>query len=348
MPQEALSQSDIDRMLREMSGAAEPASDVVVGAGAADSPLAPAAPRAPTPAPEIAAKRLRGYDFRRPNRISKEIMRGLRMIFETFGRDMPRALGPLLRAGCQVKMSSMEQTIYDEFRNHLAPHAFICTATLPPLEGEIAFLLDLDAAYIVVDRLLGGPGTGLKHTRELTSLELNLLQRTITALLPNWREAWLPVINLEPIIARGLSSTEFLQLTSANESVVVVAYELKFLHAEIEITICLPYSTLEPILTRVVAGENIGGHHGNDDLDRRRLTSHLTHTNLAVSARLGAAPIPIVELARLTVGDIIRLDVPTDGLAALHVGPYPYFNVRPGLFNGGLAVQVVDIVRPYD
>lgn len=348
MPQEALSQNDIDRMLRDLASGgglaqpAKPADETASGVAAARSSAHAAAASA---AQDAAARRIRNYDFRRPNRISKEHMRGLRLIFETFGRDVPRAWGPLLRAGGQVKLSTIEQTIYEEYRNHLAPHVFICTVTIPPLEGEFAFQLDLDAAYIIVDRLLGGPGTGLKHVRELTSLELNILQRTVTAMLPAWRDAWLSIIHLEPAIARSLSSSEFLQLTSINESVLVVTYELKFLNNIVELSICIPYSVIAPILSRVVANESTFGMQGNDEMDRRRLDTHLRQTVVSVAARLGTAPIPIIDLTRIAVGDIIRLDVPRDGLGTLHIGPRPYFTVRPGLTNGNLAVQVVDHTR---
>lgn len=336
MPQDALSQEAIDQLLREMvSGTGGPAEEAISSAALAASgkPRDPATPR-----------RIREYDFRRPNRISKEYMRGLRLIHENFAREAPRVWGPLLRAGGQIKILSMEQTIYDEFRNHLSPNCFVCTAVMAPLEGEIAFQMESEAAFIFLDRLLGGPGTGMVHTREMTALELNVLQRIITAILPTWREAWLPIIHLEPSVIRTLGSMEFLQLTAANESVLVTTFQARFLETNIELTVCIPYTVLAPILSRVVVSEHLTGQGGFDATERERLIRQMHRVPLAVAARLGTTAIPISELAQLMVGDVIRLDVPTDGGEAhLHISDHPYFTARPGTLNGNLAVQVTGV-----
>lgn len=354
MPQDALSQEAIDQLLHEMmtgnadalaDAAEEEEAPVVVQA----APKARGGGLAPKPRDPPTHRRIRDYDFRRPNRISKEYMRGLRLIHENFAREAPRVWGPLLRAGGQLKITSMEQTIYEEYRNHLSPHCFACTASMTPLEGEIAFQIELDASFILIDRLLGGPGTGLRQTRDLTALELNIMQRVITAILPIWREAWVPIIHLEPAIGRALSSIEFLQLTAPNESVLVTTFQAHFLNTEIEMSICIPYTLLAPILTRVAGTDYAGGALGNDEIDRDRLTRRMRHVSLEVAARLGNAPIPVADLAQLTIGDVIRLDVPTEnGHGLLYVSDRPHFVIRPGRANGNLAVQVTEIFQPHD
>ncbi len=346
MPQEALSQDDIDRLLRDMASGNAPSVTIDADADQKVVKVANPSPRSLGSGSEQPPRRVRNYDFRRPNRISKEYMRGLRLIHEGFTREIPRLWGPLLRAGSQVKIASLEQTIYEEYRNHLAPQSFISTMIMPPLEGEIAFQIDLDPSFIIVDRLLGGPGTGLKHTRELTMLELNILQRLIAALIPAWRESWLPIIHLEPAIGRTLSSTEFLQLTSANESVLVTTLQAHFLGAEIELSICIPYTVIAPVLSRLVTTESTAGYGGNDALEHERLTRHMRQVSLPVAVQLGQAPIPISELSRLAIGDVIRLDVPLDGIATVHIGERAYFTARPGLSNGNMAVQIIDPVLP--
>ncbi len=355
MAEDALSQDAIDRLLRDLAEGKSLSTMADTAAGtapqSADSKLHRATKAARStattalPAFQGAPRRLRDYDFRRPNRISKEHMRGLRQIHETFTREIPRVWGPLLRAGGQVKIVSMEQTIYDEYRNHLSPHNFLCTVSMPPLEGEIAFQIDLDPSFIIIDRLLGGPGTGLKRGRELTPLELNILQRVIAALLPTWREAWLSIIHIEPAINRTLSSTEFLQLTTINESVLVTTFQARFLNTDIEMSVCIPYTVIAPIMPRFTANENMPGHIMGDETEHERLMRQMRHMSVAVAARLGSAPIPIADLVKLELGDVIRLDVPTDGMAMLHIGDKPYFIARPGLSNGNLAVQITEVIR---
>jgi len=350
MPEEALSQDAIDRLLRDMAEgkspiATAPEKGTAVGEPAIKKPMRGGTQTQAKSEPTVANRRIRDYDFRRPNRISKEHMRGLRLIHETFSREIPRVWGPLVRAGSQVKLTSMEQTIYDEYKNHLSPHCFICTATMHPLEGEIVFHIELEPTFIILDRLLGGAGTGLKRTRELTMLELNLMQRVISVLLPLWREAWLPTIRIEPAIARTLSSTEFLQLTAVNESVLLATFQARFLNTDIEMSICIPYANIAPILTRINSSESGAGNVTGDAMDRMNLMRQVQDVRVEATARLGAAPIPISQLSRLEVGDVIRLDTPTTGTGILHISGKPHFVIRPGLSKDNLAVQITEIIR---
>jgi|GEM_PF-2690881 len=357
MAGDTLSQAAIDQLLREVTEGKTPSLQLEAEANANSSPSRSGGTvngkakgqhrlSSKQMTNVTSNRRIRDYDFRRPNRIPKEYMRGLRLIHENFSREIPRIWGPLLRAGGQVKIASMEQTIYEEFRNHLSPHCLICTSTMSPLEGEIAFHIELDSAYIIIDRLLGGSGTSLSHSREFTSLELSILLKVMTNMLPLWREAWLPIIHIEPMINKILSSTEFLQLTAPNESVVVTAIQARFLNTDIELNICIPYAVIASIITRVVPSESLPGHFGNDETDRTRLMGHLRGVPVDVSARIGSAPVPVAELTQLRVGDVVRLDIPTSGTAIINVAEKPHFVARPGLSNGSLSVQITDVLRP--
>jgi flagellar motor switch protein FliM len=353
MTQDALSQDDIDRLLKNLAAGdttalAEEAVEAARTAvsqkkpGGAGVMLGTLPPKGHATGP----RRIRDYDFRRPNRISKESIRGLRLVFENFARESPRVWGPILRAGGQFKILSMEETIYDEYRNHLSPHSFFCTATMPPLTGEFAFQFDSEAAFVIVDRMLGGQGTGMNQMRDLTIVELALLQRVISALMPTWRIVWLPIIHLEPVVERTLTGIDFLQITGANESVLVTTMQARFLNNDIEITICIPYAVIAPILSRIVATEHHAEMSGNSEQDHERLLRRMQTMSMEVSARLGAAPIPIAELSELAVGDVIRLDVPVEGgLGKLVIGDLPYFVARPGLSHGNMAMQVTGVER---
>ncbi len=355
MPEEAMSQEAIDRLLNEMKSGKAPLEAVQ---SKSDSEFGAAARAQKTAQRTLenehshivpsGSKKIRDYDFRRPNRISKEHMRGLRMIHENFARDIPRAWGSMLRAGGQVKITSMEQTIYEEFRNHLSPHCLLGVVSLPPLEGEIAFYMELETAFILIDRLLGGPGSELKRTREFTTLELNLLNKVIAALLPFFLEAGLPVISLEPQIDRILSNVEFLQLTALNESVLVTIFQARYLNTDMDISLCIPYTMIAPILTRVNLNENQQGHVGSDELDKQRMRKIVNHVPFEIAARLGSAPVPIAELTKLKVNDIIRLDIHVDGAAEILVNGKAHFAAKPGLYNGSLSMQISDILKNMD
>ena len=61
------------------------------------------------------ARDMMHYDFRRPERVSKEQLKGLQSLFEAFARELSIALPPFLRSVVRVDLVSIDQLTYDEF-----------------------------------------------------------------------------------------------------------------------------------------------------------------------------------------------------------------------------------------
>ena len=55
------------------------------------------------------------YDFKRPERVSKEQMRAFRALHESFSREFGAALSGMLRSIIEVKLISVDQLTYSEF-----------------------------------------------------------------------------------------------------------------------------------------------------------------------------------------------------------------------------------------
>ena len=55
------------------------------------------------------------YDFRRPERVSKEQLKGLQSLFEAFAREVSIVFPPFLRTVVRVDLTSIDQLTYDEF-----------------------------------------------------------------------------------------------------------------------------------------------------------------------------------------------------------------------------------------
>ena len=60
-------------------------------------------------------KKVKIYDFRRPDKFSKDHIRTLQMMHETFARLTTTALSAQLRALVGVHVASVDQLTYEEF-----------------------------------------------------------------------------------------------------------------------------------------------------------------------------------------------------------------------------------------
>src|SRR3712207_2213148 len=65
--------------------------------------------------PALASRPVKLYDFRRPDKFSKEHLRALRIIHESFARGLASALASYLRSTIQIRLTMVEQATYDEY-----------------------------------------------------------------------------------------------------------------------------------------------------------------------------------------------------------------------------------------
>src|SRR3954466_15734954 len=77
------------------------------------------------------------YDFRRPDKFSKEHIRAIQNIHETFARAMASSLSSYLRSATTGSLSSIEQVVYDEYIHQLSNPTLVNLIELQPLSGRI-------------------------------------------------------------------------------------------------------------------------------------------------------------------------------------------------------------------
>ena len=141
---------------------------------------------------------IRPYDFKRPERVSKDQMRALESLHEGFSRNFGAALSGFLRTIVEVKVANIEQMTFSEFTHSLPnPTCFNLLAT-DALDGNFCLEISPLIVYPVIDRLLGGSNADLFiPQRPLTAIELRLVQKIIDRAMAASEEAWSNVIPLK-------------------------------------------------------------------------------------------------------------------------------------------------------
>src|SRR5579871_5630265 len=85
---------------------------------------------------------IRPYDFRHPSKLSKEQLRTLQMIFESFARQVSTNLSAMMRAQVHMALVSLQQAVFDEYWRGLPATTLLNLATAEPLPGT--FVLEYD------------------------------------------------------------------------------------------------------------------------------------------------------------------------------------------------------------
>lgn len=304
----------------------------------------PAPPVAP-PAPFAKNKTVKLYDFRRPDKFSKDHLRALRIINGSFARLLSSSLTSYLRTAVQVKPATVEQVTYDEYIRSLSSPTVTYVVGVAPLPGQAVVEMNLPVAQAVLDRLLGGSGIPSARPREMTEIELALLQKVGVLLLTGLREAWANVVRLQPTIQEPVLTPEFVHVTLPGETTVSMRFEISLSSTTGSLSICIPHPVLQPVLEALTSQVWVtSGARLDDEEDRHGAEEQLTQVDLPVTALLGRAQISMRELLALNEGTILKLDTAANGALPVKVGEHVKFHGRPGVNGKNIAIKIERIL----
>lgn len=290
---------------------------------------------------EEQTKKVRVYDFRRPNKFSKEQINTFQVIYENYARALATFLSAQLRSPVQISVVSVEQLTYEEFIRSLPDPSIIIIFNMAPLEGNGIMEIQPSIVFGMIDRLFGGPGRTPLKTRSLTEIERSIVERISQRMLDLLREAWENISELAPRVEFIESNPQFAQIVSPMEMVIVISLETKVGELEGFINFCIPYIVLEPII------EKLSVHYWfarapreHKQEYRSSLQQKIEAARISLRVILGSTSITVQELLDLQVGDVVPLDRRVDAHLDVLVGNRPKFYAKPGIQNNRLAVQI--------
>jgi flagellar motor switch protein FliM len=325
---EVLSQSEIDSLLEALSTGTLKVEEVIS---------------------DEKKKKVKPYDFRRPNKFSKDQLRTLVMIHENLARLMTTSLSTYLRSMVQIEVLSIDQLTYDEFTKSLPNPTVMNLISLKPLDGTIVMEISPQLAFAIFDRLLGGNGNVVDKVRELTDIEQTVIKRIVLKALSNFKEAWQTVVELDPQFESLEMNPTFTQIIPPSDMIVLLTLEVRIGATLGLMNLCLPFAVLEPIIDRLNAQFWFARTSKfSNPQNISAIQSKLLQTKVEVAADLGSTSITVGELLGIAVGDVIQLDQTTKDMLPVRVGNNLKFYASPGLSGTRMAVQISQIVQEED
>ena len=287
------------------------------------------------------------YDFKRPERVSKDQMRAFETLHEVFGRGLSASLSGNLRTIIEVKLVSVEQLTYSEFILSLPNPTCFNLLTAKPLEGEMVLELNPSIVFPIIDRLLGGTA---EHTsipdRPLTDIEWEIISRISKQILDQLSLAWTNVKPVKFEVSRRESNPQLMQIVAPNAPVVLVTFELSMGQATGLINLCLPFMVIDPIITDFTSQAWFAYARNRGDAEQAEtIADGIANAELGVTCFMAGAKITLRELMELQAGDVIQTSTRASGEILLMVEGRPKFWGKPGVMRGHKAFR---ITRPSD
>ena len=291
-------------------------------------------------------RQVKDYDFARPAKFSKEHLRTLEIIFEHFGRLLATNLPAYLRKSVSVDVVNSEVVIYSEFSNALSNPVLLGVVGMDPLMGNVIMEMASNLGFAIVDRLLGGVGNSLEKERDFSEIELSILERVFTICVNLLHEPWENVVEITPRLNRIETNSQFAQIISPSETIAIVTINLKIGDVEGLMNICLPYTTLEPVMDKLNTKYWFSTMKEKDSNSYEAAIENIIDNALIpMKAVLGTSKINVQDFVNLQLGDVIRLDRKVDDELEVYVGNIKKFKALPGYSDNKYAVRVTEILR---
>lgn len=290
-------------------------------------------------------QKVKAYDFKSPQKFSKDHIRTLELIHDNYARIISNYLTAQMRTNVKIKIESIEQITYEEFIHSIPNPTILTIFKMPPLSGSILFETNPQFVFQIIDILLGGAGGGKYKAREFTDIDKNIIRHINKGLISNMKLAWEDVMEVEPEIEALETNPALNQTMAPTEPVALITFSVDMNKSNTFINVCIPYLSIEKVLDKLVV--QYWFQENNEELlkeSREKLKNRLNIVKVSLSAILGKTNITINDFLRLSVGDVITLDNKSSSPVKLLIEDKPYYHCRPGIIGKNLGIQILDII----
>ncbi len=290
---------------------------------------------------------VRPYNIATQERIVRGRMPGLEIINERFARLLRVGIFNFMRRTAEISVGPVRVQKYSEFTRNLPIPTNLNLVHVKPLRGTSLFVFDPNLVFFVVDNLFGGDGRF--HTRvegrDFTQTEQRIIGKLLNLVFDHYTTAWKSVRPLQFEYVRSEMHTQFANVATPNEIVIVTQFSIEFGPTGGTLHICMPYSMIEPIrdvLASPLQGEVL-------DVDRRWvrvLSKQVQAAEVELTADLAQVPVTFEQILNMKKGDVLPMNIAEHITAK--VDGVPVMECGYGIFNGQYALRVQKMISAAD
>jgi flagellar motor switch protein FliM len=290
-------------------------------------------------------KEIQRFDFRLPHRLSKNQLRTMQAVHQSFGEMLSSYLLGHLQTSVSLNVVTVDQLFYSEFVLSIGTPTCLYIFRISGSDAHGILEFPPPAVLAIIERMLGGTGSPERATRPITKIEQNIFKGIVARTLADLQKAWKNVAPLAFVLDRYETERDFAQIVPPSEIVLAIVMELIIGEEKFLINLCFPTFALEDILARLNTQQVASITGENDEAWTRTLQRRLEGAPVELLAKLGAPTISLQELVELEVGDIIRTTIPVNAEVEVAIGEKVRFWGSPGLSNGKKAIKITRIAR---
>ena len=290
--------------------------------------------------------KVKKYDFRSPQKFSKDHIRTLEMVHDNFARIISNYLSGQLRKNVKVDIESVEQITYEEFIHSIPNPTIITLFKMPPLQGNILLEINPDFSFQILDILLGGTGDRAGVNKEFSDIDKNIMKQVTTELIKNLVLAWDEVLEVNPIFDELITNPTANQTLAPNEPVALLNFSVEIGKKTTYMNLCIPYLSVEKVLDKLIVQYWFRNEVSDGaEESREKIKKGLDTVEIDMRVELGDIEITVDEFLKLGSGDVLRLGTKSNEPVKVFIEDEECFIAKPGIVGKNIGIELLDIIE---
>ena len=282
------------------------------------------------------------YDFRDRENLPRSELQYLQAFHERYAQSVEASLNAYMRSTIDVRLDSLQQMSSRRFLQSLADPTGIFVASATG-EDSVIVIVDSGLGFVLVDRLLGGPGEKTELNRAITSIEQGVLEGVVLVILKALEAAWSPVFQVGFDVTGRETRPALLSIDVPVDGFIVLNLKTILRVAEpVEGTIRLavPVSLAQRLVSSI-PGELVEvEEHQPTEEEVITMESLLLPIPIRLTVDLPARHVTAGDLLKLESGSILDLGRAVQELAPLRIGKTVAFEGTLVLSEQRRAVEI--------
>jgi len=281
------------------------------------------------------------FDLANQERIIRGRMPTMELIHDRFARQFRTSLAKFLGRTCFANVGGIEMIKFGLFMKKLPLPSSLHIFRMPPLSGYALMVVSSPLVFGIVDSLFGGSGQGRVKIegREYTPIESRLIGKVVMMALEVLKDAWAPIHPVDFVYVRSEFNPLAIAIVPPTDVVIIVTIEVELEQESTTLTLCTPYSTIEPLRGKLATGFQSTRLEVDSGI-ARRMERSVRQTVAEVSVQLADGRIQTRDLLKLQAGDVITMDTNPSEEALLMIEGTPKYYTYVGSYRGNRASRI--------
>ena len=286
------------------------------------------------------------YDFASQEKVIRGRMPTFEVINERFAREVRSSLSSLLHTNVDITSETLDTLKFSEFGRSLPVPTSLHMFRMEPLRGHALLVLESQLVFNLIDTFFGGKGHSQARVegREFTTIEETMIRKVVNRCLEDLEVAWHPVEPIRTTLVRSEVNPQFASIVLPTDSVIVSRFEVELEQGAGKLLLCLPYSMIEPLRSRLASGFQ-AEDESIDYTWQGRLRDVIAESDVEFTVELGRVEITGERLITMKPGDVIALDQDADSPLRAYISGVGKMRGHAGVKRGFQAFQITEKLK---